>query len=170
MNRAIIDTKSGEVLYELAKGDRVLRAASIERFRQINERSARHFVKADSTEGVLILKELSSNERSLMFLLQFYVAYETCLICYPNGTALSLNDIVKLSGFSRPTVSKTLANLTEKLFIYREKSSSGYSYYMNPWIVSKGKVNELSLINMFKDYEIRSKGKIKWGELEKSNG
>lgn len=167
MDRSMVDSETGEVLYDLEPGDRVIRAASIEYFKKLNGRKSRGFTKVDVSEGVLVLKDLNANERSLMFVLQYYVSYESCLIRYPNGRDITFGDIVELSGWSRSTANQTLNGLIEKNLIYKGRHGRGVQYYMNPWIASRGPVVNATLKDMFKNYRIRSFGNRTWEEVER---
>lgn len=171
MERALIDSETGELLYELNKGDRIIRAASIEYYKEtkLKGRSGRPFSKVDLSEGILLLRELEPNERSLLFLLQYFVSYESCLIQYRNGSDITFGDVVELSGWSKATTSETLNKLVQKNVIYKGKNGRNVQYFMNPWVVSRGSESNKTLKEMFKNYRIRSKGGITWEELEKQS-
>lgn len=167
-SRGIVNLDTGVIIDELHEGDRVVRAKSIEYYKEVCNRPHRTFSKVDIKEGALLIQELTSNERSMLFLLQYYVAYESCLIRKNNGD-MTFNDIVELSGWSRSTTNKTLDALIEKNILYKGKNGRNVQYFLNPWVVHKGTYNK-TLVEMFKNYKIRSMGGITWGELVKVNG
>lgn len=169
MQRALIDSDTGEILSELHRGDRIVRAASIEFYKemQARKRHGRPFSKVDLSEGVLLLTELDANERSLLFILQYFVSYDSCLIQYRNGFDITFSDIVELSGWSKATASATINKLVEKNIVFKGRNGRNVQYYMNPWVISRGPESNRTLKEMFKNYRIRSKGNITWEELEK---
>jgi len=168
--RGIIDLDTGEIKQEIHDGDsvRIIRKSSKDSYKEFKERSkGRNFTKIDVNESRLLLEELSPNERSLLFILQLYVSYESCLIKYPNGKDISFSDIVDISKWSRNTTKEALDLLIKKNIIYKGKNGHNVQYYMNPWVISKGSLVNETLFEMFKNYKIRSKGNKTWEELNK---
>ena len=167
MARLIIDSATGEVTGEVRQGDRILRKASTESFekKQKSDFYRRHFVRADEDEGRLILGELTVSERSVLFLLQYHVAYESGLICWPNGKEIAFSDLVDMSGMSRRTLSSVMASLIDKDIVYKGRNSRKTQYYLNPWIAAKGVSPNKTLKEMFGNYRIRSKDGVMWKDL-----
>lgn len=165
--RAIISTDTGEVLRELHDGDRIIRNTSLNYLNNSkkSDLKGRRFVRVDSSEGLKLLNELNAHERSVLFVLQYYVAYESGLIQFPNGNEIGFEDICMLTGYSREKTSTVLSSLIKKDIIYKGKNSRKVQYYMNPWVASKGVIVNPTLKEMFKNYRIRSKDCIPWKDL-----
>lgn len=167
--RCVVDSGTGEVLSELQEGDRIVRAKSIEYYKSLSKRRrGRSFSKVDISEGTLLLKELDPKERSLLFLLQYFVSYDSCLIRKSPGADMSLSDIVERSGYSRRIVCETLNSLIKKNIIYKGKNGRNVQFFMNPWVVQRGSGANKTLFEMFRHYRIRSLGNITWEELANS--
>lgn len=164
---ALIDRKTGEVVADLSPGDRIVRKKSVDylQTKQKSDIKNRHFVRMDEDEGRLIAKELTPNERAVLFQLLFYVSYESGLICYSNGKEIGFSDIVEMTGISRRTVASVLESLIAKDVLYKGRNSKKTQYYMNPWIASKGVMPNRTLKEMFGNYHIRSKGGTMWKDL-----
>lgn len=166
-SRFLIDEESGEIVGKLAQGDRVIRAQSLEYLgrKYTSDLRKRKFVRMDEDEGRLIVKELSANERAVLFQLQYYVAYESGLICYPNGKDICFSDIIEMTGLSRRTAAQVLESLVAKDILYKGRNSRKVQYYMNPWIASKGVMPNKTLKEMFGNYRIRSRDGVMWKDL-----
>jgi len=167
-NRVLISADTGEVLTNLEKGDRIVRSKSIERYKKNaeSEFAKRSFIRVDIREGALILKELNPYEKSLLFTIQYYVAYESGIIQYPNGKEIGFDDICSLTGLSREKTATVLSSLIKKDLIYKGKNSRKVQYFMNPWIATKGIAPNPTLKEMFKNYKIRSKASVMWKDLD----
>jgi len=163
-NRAVCDTKTGEVVSELREGDRILRKESIDAFKQHNK-DGRSFIKGNTAEMRKLTPLLSMNERAMIFSLMPYTAYQTCLIQYPNGKDIGLQEIIKISGMCRNTASETIRRLSAKDVLYRGRNSRNNQYFINPWIVYRGAEFNIVLSEMFKNYRILSRGGIQWKDL-----
>lgn len=112
------------------------------------------------------MKELNTYEKALLYTIAPYVGYEDCCIRYENGKELGIEDIAVLAGMSRDKAFRTVKELIDKDIIYKGKNSKNIQYFVNPWLFSKGtRVNKV-LKRMFKNYKIRTKNNIKWGDLD----
>lgn len=73
-----------------------------------------------------------------------------------NGNPITFNDIMQLTGFSKKTVIKSMANLVRKrVYFYGRtgtKETDPYKFYVNPYIFFKGKYINPTLVSMFKNY------------------
>lgn len=167
MERVLVNPETGEVLEQLKEGDRILRKTSQDKYKRKKDSdlNGRMFIKVDTKEGYALLKELSLNERALLFVLQYYVTYESGLIQHQNGQEINFNDLIDITGMSRRTLSETLSALISKDIVYKGKNSTKVQYYLNPWVAMKGVVVNPTLKEMFKNYKIRSKGNICWKDL-----
>ena len=164
MERAIINTETGEVIGTIGTGDRIVRAESINRLKSKTSDYTNHFIKANEEEGRLVLGELDSKEKVVLFTLQYYVSYESGLLRYSNGKDIGFSEMVDIIGMSRGTLSKVIDGLIAKDILYKGRNSHRVQYFMNPWLFSKGEYNP-TLKDMFGNYIIRSKGNVRWKDL-----
>lgn len=167
-NRGIVDLDTGEVIRKIEDGEHFVCRQSIEYMHAISKKalSNRGFIRIDQKEGKQIAKELSANEKALLFTLSYYVSYQSGLIRHINGKDLCLNDIVILMGWSRPTTTETLNSLIKKDIIYKGKNGKSIQLFMNPWVASRGVAVNKTLFEMFKNYKVRSLGGKTWEEIE----
>lgn len=168
MERVLVDTGTGEIVGSVRAGDRIVRKESINYLKNREssvEIRKRRFVRLDEEEGKLVAKELSAYERAVLFQLQYYVSYESGLIKHANGREIGFADIVELTGLARKTVADAIEELIKKDILYKGKNSKKTQYFLNPWIASKGIIENATLKEMFGNYRIRSKGNVRWKDL-----
>lgn len=123
------------------------------------------FYKGNVPELKAIMKELDTYEKALLYSVAPYIGYEDCCIRHTNGKELNVEDVAELSGMSRNKAFEVVKGLIEKDILYKGKNSKNVQYFVNPWLFSKGtRVNRV-LKRMFKNYRIRTKNNVKWGEL-----
>lgn len=164
MERAVVNTETGEVTSVIYDGDRILRKETLD-YLKANKQSSRPFAKIDENEGRYIMCELDTYEKSVLFSLQFYVSYDSGLIRFSNGKEIGFTDIVELTGLSRAKANEAVEGLIKKDILYKGKNSRKVQYFMNPWIVNKGTINS-TLKEMFRNYRIRSKGNVLWKDIK----
>lgn len=115
-----------------------------------------HFIKIYRTEMREYKKEvkLSPSSGLLLFYLQDYIQYSTNKITKPNGVNLSNADIENLTGLSTKTVSNSLKELDDKLFIKRVGIGSAREIYFNPYLACSGnEIEDRTIDILFKDYK-----------------
>ena len=162
----IIDPVTGERKGVLCAGDRVVRDATVEYLNNTQEWKLDNFFKGHAGEINKWQKELSVNEKALLFSIVSYVSYEDCHLRYSNGNDIGTEDLVKISSMARRTVYETLDSLIKKDIIYRGKNSKSRQYFVNPWLFCKGNRINKVLKTMFKNYRIRVMGGIKWKDIK----
>lgn len=125
-----------------------------------------HYAKTNTDELRLLLPDLQSSEKTLLFSLLPYVGYDDCLLRYSNGNELNVESMAKISGMSVKTVQNAVNSLREKDILYKGKNSQRVQYFINPWVCSRGSLLQKTLKAMFKNYYIRSLN-VKWKDLGK---
>lgn len=163
--RFIVEEQTGEITNELAEGDRILRAKSIEKLKTTDKWDAGGFSKVNTEELRLLTPTLTASERSVLLSLLSYVSYTSCLIQYPNGKDINFDSIVKICGMSHNTMLATVEMLLQKDILYKGRNSKGNQYFMNPWIAYRGNTINKVLFDMFKNYKILSRGGKTWKEI-----
>lgn len=166
LGKLVIDDETGEKLTELNPGDRIVRGKTVEYLRTTQEWKIENFFKGNLDEIKKLLKELSPNEKAILFTVSPYVGYDDCCLKHENnGHMLTFDIIVELSGLSRGAVSKALNDLQDKDILYKGENGKEKQYFVNPWIFAKGnRVNKV-LKTMFRNYRIRVINK-KWKDLK----
>ncbi len=164
----IVDTDTGEIKNEIHAGDKckITRKESIEYLSQFRDWKIEHFYKGHIEEIRQLMKELSTVEKAFLFSIAPYVGYEDCCLKYDNGNELSFDDMVKLTGLSRGTLSNVITGLIKKDIIYRGKNSKSRQYFVNPWIFCKGNRINKVLKTMFRNYKIRVFNGKKWKDVK----
>lgn len=163
---AVVDNESGEVLTDLYQGDRILRKRSIEKLKEVRDWKIEHFYKGNLREIAKWMKDLSTNERAMLFTLTPYMGFDDCCLKKENGEMVTFDFIASISDMGRATVSRTINLLIKKDILYRGKNSKERQYFINPWLFCKGnRINNI-LQTMFRNYKIRVCQNIKWGNLK----
>lgn len=165
MGRAVVSTDTGEVLSDIRDGDRlrIIRKESIESFKS-REKWGGQFFKGYTDELRHVLPTLTQSEKSMLLSIAPYVSYFDCHLEYPNGRDVTLNGIVRISGYTRKTTIKVLKSLVDKDIMYRGHNSKNNQWFVNPWLFSRGNTINKVLKAMFKNYYVHTK-KCKWEDL-----
>jgi hypothetical protein len=153
MGRFLVDEGTGEVVTELNPGDRIVRKKSVEYLSEVKVWKIDHFYKGNLSEINKWMRDLTPNEKAILFTVSPHVGYEDCCLKKENGDMLAFGDIVELSCLSRGAVSQGINSLIGKDILYRGKNSKG------------NRVNSV-LKTMFRNYRVRVCQNIKWGKLE----
>jgi len=161
----VVNSETGEVMTEIGPGDRILRKKSVEYLESVREWKIDHFYKGNLREISKWMKELTPNEKAILFTVSPYVGFTDCCLKHENGEMLTFDFIVTMSGLSRGTVSHTINTLIQKDILYRGRNSRERQYFMNPWFFSKGQTINKILQTMFRNYKIKVCGNIKWSNL-----
>lgn len=122
----------------------------------INWKKQSNFIKVYRTEMREYKSKikLSPSAGLLIFYLQDYIEYGTNKIIKSNGLNLSNSDIKKLTGLSTRTISSSLKELEDKLFIKRVGIGSARKIYFNPHLACSGNEIEKNTPDiLFKDYK-----------------
>ena len=162
----VVQAETGEVLTEINPGDRIVRKRSIERLKAVREWNIKHFYKGNLREITKWMKDLTPNEKAILFTVSPYVSYNDCSLKHENGDMLTFDFIVEMSGLSRGSVSYSINTLIEKDILYRGKNSKERQYFINPWLFCKGHEINTVLQTMFRNYQIRICNNMKWGNLK----
>jgi hypothetical protein len=155
----------GQVIGSIREGDRIVRKATVEHLNDTEVWSIEHFYKGNMDEVRKQLESLSVYEKAFLFCIVSYVGYEDCCIKYDNGSCIGFDDLVKLCRMGRTKTLNTINELIKKDIIYKGKNSKGLQYFINPWLFCRGKRIDIVLKTMFKNYRIKVRNGIKWGEL-----
>lgn len=149
--RVIIDTETGEILDELNKGDKIVRASSVEYLKttvDMVDFNDCKFIKLQHS-FMDYIDELTPSELKITLNLMRYIRYGTGKITYDNGKIMCTSDMAKEFGINERNIYKMLKSLCDKEIICRGKEGKNYVYYMNPFICLKGNRVSVDLIKMF---------------------
>lgn len=174
----VIDPYTKEQTNVLKKGDKIVRKASIDSFKNLKQQIAdagcekwkmKEFYKANTDEMQLISKELSMSEKAFLFSIAPYVSFDDNHLQKGHGKKavdIGTEDLIDITGMSRSTLYDTINLLAEKDVIYRGRNSRNKQYFINPWLFCKGNMINKVLKTMFKNYKVRSKDNTCWKDLE----
>jgi hypothetical protein len=172
----IIFKDTGEIKTEMYEGDRLVRGSSVDAYRRklieqkkkvsdTMEWNLEGFMKMYTKEIQLWMNDLSSTEKVFLFSIGWCISYDDCHLQYANGIDIGSEDLVKITGLSRPVVYQTIASLIKKDILYKGRNSKNRQYFVNPWIFCKGNRISKVLKTMFKNYRIRVLNGVKWKDL-----
>lgn len=162
----VVRAETGEILTEINPGDRILRKRSLDHLKDVKTWKIDHFYKGNLREISKWMKDLSTNERAMLFTLSPYIGYDDCCLKHENGDMVTFDFISGISDMGRATVSRTLNALIKKDILYRGKNSKERQYFINPWLFCKGNRINIILQTMFRNYRIRVMNNAKWGSLK----
>lgn len=162
--RIILNIETGEIMGEIRDGDRIVRSKSIKMLSGTQIWRIEKFTKGSLGEIRALIPELTSSEKSFLFCMSAYVGYEDCCLEHDNGTPLSRDCMMDITGLSRATIFNVLNSLRKKDIIFKGKNSQGDLYFINPWIYCRGNRINNVLKTMFKNYKVRVINK-RWGDL-----
>jgi hypothetical protein len=116
------------------------------------------FIKVFPKEIAEIAPMLSGTEIIIVMLLMNCMSYSDGLLRKGGkGKPVTMEYIEKLTGYSKKTVIKAMANLVRaRVYFYGRtgrKETDPYQFYVNPYIFFKGKYINSTLVSMFKDYK-----------------
>lgn len=160
---------------ELNEGDRVLRRASIEAFRELKHKKEQSqdwskvmqsFYKGNINELRKNMSNLDIYEKAFLFSIVSYIGYEDCCLKYDNGKELKFESLIEITGISRAKLQSVINSLIEKDIIYKGKNSNTIQYFINPWLFCKGNRINKVLKTMFQNYKIQVLNGTKWKDLK----
>jgi len=161
-----VNSATGEVVNEMHGKDKIVREASIEHLSQFQTWKIEHFYKGNMSELKKWMKDLTPNEKAVLFTVSPYVGYEDCCLKHENGDMITFDQIAELSALSRGAVSQALNSLIDKDILYRGKNSKERQYFMNPWLYCRGNRINKVLQTMFRNYKIRVYDGKQWKNLK----
>jgi hypothetical protein len=172
----VVSTETGERTHELHKGDRIVRGKSVDamaqklkeqekRAQDLLEWNLENFLKAYVAEMKLWMDDLTGTEKIFLFSIVPYISYDDCHLQHSNGVDIGTEDLVTVTGLSRPVVYDCISSLIKKDILYKGKNSKNRQYFVNPWLFCKGNRVSKVLRTMFKNYKIRVLGGKKWKDL-----
>lgn len=155
MTRYVVD-ENGVIVGELGEGDRIIRAKSMEQFGDKERTIYKSFCVLNVEEYMLVMKELDKNSKLVLSQLVPYVQYTTCLLAFQSGKPITSGDMTTVTGLSRHTVENALNVLLSKDILYKGRNSREVQWYINPYIVHRGRLTSKVLQTMFRNYKPRS--------------
>lgn len=155
MTRYVVD-ENGVITCELGEGDRIVRAKSIEQLEDKERTIYKSFCVLNVEEYTLVMRELDKNSKLVLSQLVPYVQYTTCLLAFSNGKPITSGDMTSVTGLSRHTVENALNVLLDKDILYKGRNSREVQWYINPYIVHRGRLTNKVLQTMFRNYKPRS--------------
>ena len=162
--KIVVDEETGVIISELGTGDRIVRKSSMEYLNCNMEFKTTNFIKLNTKELQLTLKDLNQSEKMFLISIIPYVAYSTCILRYDNGKDITTEQLRKIVDLSRNKFFEVQKGLREKYIIFAQKTNRGNKYYVNPWIIYKGNRINKDLKTMFSDYKIKHLQK-EWRDL-----
>ena len=169
MNLKIINTETGEIMDEIAPGDRILRKRSID-FLKSKEEDKEELIEINIGRGFIKIYEdiiedvieagLGASTFLVIMICLKYLSYVSGAIRYPKGGHfLTPSDFVKETGLSRSTVFREIDRLVEEGFLHKGKVEEEYQLFANPYVFMKGRRINRTLFDMFKNSKWHRKHK-----------
>lgn len=128
------------------------------------------FVKCNSLELEKVMRELKPSEMKLLICMVNRVEYKSNCVVFGRNRTPTEEFIAEWCNVSVRSVSDALKGLVKKMLIAKVLVGEGKKqnqYYVNPWLVTKGRKVNATLKSMFREYEIRTKGMVKWKDLDR---
>lgn len=139
VTKYVVSATTGEVVNELCKGDRIIRKASLERIGEQEEMRYADFAILNISAMRTLSQTLDIYEMGVLGKLMPYVSYVTCTIQHQNGKHIGTEGIAEIVGLSRNKTYTVLTSLIVKGVLHREKSGRDVCYYLNPYLLYRGR-------------------------------
>jgi len=173
----VVSAGTGECLCELRDGDRVLLKGGKGKKKPVDavlpegcvpNAGGKH-TKVYTDELEAVLPELGLYERVLLLQMMPYVAYRDCRLRYRNGKPVSTYGNCSVFGvgyvMSDRVFRRTLKQLRDKLLISVGLGKEAGKVFVNPWLMSNGRLVLESTLSLFGDYKVRSRDGVLSSEL-----
>lgn len=116
--------------------------------------SSNNFTKVHGSELMKYVDKLTSTDMAIMMCLINNVAYETCMLTKTGNNdkryLLTHNDIERITGTSKRSVSTSMERLVSVGLLARVKHKNSYIYYANPFVFLKGNRVSKAIVDIFK--------------------
>jgi hypothetical protein len=168
----VLDPVTLEHIDTIIVGDRIVRAAETAKKknagREVSYKEClfQKFKKTNIEECRMLVQELSSSEKSLLFALIQYVGYEDAIIQHVNGLPMVHRHMAEVSGMSLRTVDDAVRSLVSKMLLAKDTVGGKKCYRLNPWVASSGSRFDKQLIGLFADYPVRSREMKLWKDID----
>ena len=176
----ITDPDTGEIIDEMADGDRIIRKKSLEAWEEIRRRKEKMLERTDlmdmrykefnrmNTDELKALnkaRKLTPDENALLFAVTPFMGNRSCAVLNRDGEEATLDDISDICGFGKNKTGIVLKGMVKKRLLARTVSGRSVIYFMNPWICTRGTLINATLLKMFGKYPVLSRGGKTWEEL-----
>lgn len=146
--------KHGEVVNEIRPGDRIVRAKSLDCLIDTVElNKGKEFIKVYPKMMFEVSKKLSGVESQMLNYLIQYIGYQTGILTFSNGRALTRSHIAQETEQDVKTVDKIMSSLIKKQVLGKHKSGKKVCFLANPFIFMKGNRVNKTLVKLFVDTE-----------------
>lgn len=146
--RYVIDNETGEILNELDAGDRIVKQKSIDYLKDSIDFNAGSFAKL--YKGFFdTLDDMNGSECKLLLKLLKYTRYGTGAIAYENGKKIKLVNLANEMNISESTLKRGIKKLIKLEIIKKGKYDGKNMYFMNPFVLFKGRRAKIDVIKMF---------------------
>lgn len=164
--RVVIDTASGEVLSELEPGDRILRQRSVDYLQSTVEvGKAEIYTKIYSKSAKALAKEVTPAEMGVLCMVLNYLSYDTGILMFSNGRALTRSHIAKETRLSERQVDRIMEKLKELEVLKKVLGAKReVTFIMNPWLFMRGTRINKTLYEMFRNSKWAKVLEIKGGK------
>jgi hypothetical protein len=152
-NKVVVDRSTGEIVDCIKKGDYIRRKETTDYLNEtvlINEH--RQFTKL-FLDIRYIAKDLRGASLAVAIVLQSYIRYTSNIVSYSNGKPIMNEDIIEITNYSKPTITKCMDELVSNKVFARVMVGHYYQYYANPYIFCRGQRVNKTLVDMFKNYK-----------------
>lgn len=146
MERVIVDKNTGEIIGEMATGDKILKKKSYQFLRNNLKVNYNNFLLLNQESLIKMNEFLTGNEFRYFFMLLAYVQYAG----RPLGSArkpMAMKELAKDLEISNSTLYRNLTSLEEKGLVKKIDNE----IYINPYIAVKGTRVDKEILEMFKD-------------------
>lgn len=157
MSLAVINTDTAEYIYQLEKGDKIVRAKHLPKFSEEDTRMAFTNGTWGKVYGEalnkLARKSLTAAEYKTVLFFLTLVRPASGLIAYGNYKPVTMDYVEKELNLSNKTMERTLSKLMDLRIIAKTISGGETIYFFNPYIYQKGRYINKTLYEMFKKSE-----------------
>lgn len=143
--RTVINPDTGEVTTELHEGDRIVRASSMEAFRELESAPKGETFTKLYHKVIPLMAEcrLTSAELFVFMYLASNLRYISNVAKYRNGKLVTRDNLQRDLNLSESTVKRSIYRLVKSGLIVEAHTIEGKVFVVNPFVVSVGdKINK----------------------------
>jgi hypothetical protein len=150
--RVIIDVETGEVITQLAPGDRIVKGTSIDYLKDnVKVPKEEQFIKVYRSSVALLNEcKLSGAEYGILLYLASNLRYKSNVCKYENGKLLNRDNLQRDMGLNVESIKRSIRTLIKEGIIVEASSTAGKVFILNPFLFNVGDTINKTVYDLFK--------------------
>lgn len=152
-------TPDGVIIDEFLEGDSysITRNGEIKKPQKVIINKNEHFIKVYYKKLFEVSKKLNGTEVQFLNYLIGYIAYNTSILCHPNGKILTRKKMSEETELDIRRVDQILEVLVNNEVLHKSRTGKHIYFIANPYLFMKGVKINLMTVKMFEKTEWANK-------------